>query len=431
LYIDVVLRGLLRLVANLRLLGRNADDMDRADFHGFIGANPLDPCHPRSHLLINTMNMRKTIVITTLLLLCIYATAQKRKSISGLKLIDAYVVPHNLAFRNTTVGGLSGIDYDSQSGLYYMICDDRSSINNARYYTAKIYLNEKKIDSVVFVNVTTLLQPNGKPYPNSKQDPVHTPDPEAMRFDARRKQMVWSSEGERIIKGKDTVLENPAITIMQPDGKYVDTFPLPQNLRMHTTQNGPRQNGVLEGMSFADDFKTLYVNLEEPRFEDGPRADVEENGAWVRFYKFDVATKKNTAQYAYKLDPIAYPSTPADAFKVNGIPDILWVGDGQFIVLERSFSTGRLPCTIKIFLADAKGATDIKNNPSLKNKPASRPVVKKLLLNMDSLGSYIDNVEGATFGPDLPNGHKTLILVSDNNFAAAEQTQFFLFEILP
>jgi hypothetical protein len=130
--------------------------------------------------------------------------------------------------------------------------------------------------------------------------------------------------------------------------------PLPQNLRMHVTQNGPRQNGVLEGMSFADDFKTLYVNLEEPRFEDGPRADVEENDAWVRFYKFDVATKKNTAQYAYKLDPVAYPSSPVDAFKVNGIPDILSVGDGKFIVLERSFSTGRLPCTIKIFLADAQ-----------------------------------------------------------------------------
>jgi hypothetical protein len=408
-----------------------ASTAHQANFYGPICANPSNPHHPRSHFLINLMNMRKTFASTTLLLLCIYATGQKTKSISTLKLIDTYVVPHNLSFRNTTVGGLSGIDYDSKSGLYYMICDDRSSINNARYYTAKIYFNEKKIDSIAFVNVTTLLQPNGNPYPNSKQDPVHTPDPEAMRFDAVRKQMVWSSEGERIIKGKDTVLENPAITIMRPDGKYLDTFPLPQNLRMHATQNGPRQNGVLEGMSFANDFKTLYVNLEEPRFEDGPRADVEENGAWVRFYKFDVAFKKNTAQYAYKLDPIAYPSTPAEAFKVNGIPDILWIGDDRFIVLERSFSTGRLPCTIKIFLADAKGATDIKNNPSLKNRPALKPVRKKLLLNMDSLGSYIDNVEGATLGPVLPNGHKTLILVSDNNFAVAEQTQFFLFEIMP
>jgi hypothetical protein len=377
------------------------------------------------------MSMRKIFVLTGFLLLYSCVPAQKINMVSELKLIDAYVVPHNLIFKNTMVGGLSGIDYDSKSGLYYMICDDRSSINDARYYTAKIFLNEKKIDSVVFVNVTTLLQKNGKPYPNSKQDPAHTPDPEAMRFDAVRKQMIWSSEGERIVKKKDTVLENPAITVMRADGKYVDTFSLPQNLRMHVTENGPRQNGVLEGMSFADNFKTLYINLEEPRFEDGPRADVEENDAWVRFYKFDVATKKNTAQYAYKLDPVAYAASPVDAFKVNGIPDILSVGDGKFIVLERSFSTGHLSCTIKIFLADLKGAADIKNISSLKNNPPTKSVVKKLLLNMDSLGLYIDNIEGATLGPVLPNGHRTLILVADNNFDVKEQTQFFLFEIIP
>ena len=50
---------------------------------------------------------------------------------------------------------------------------------------------------------------------------------------------------------------------------------------------------------------------------------------------------------------------------------------------------------------------------------------------MDTLGIYIDNVEGVTFGPDLPNGHKTLIFVSDNNFSALEKTQFLLFEIIP
>jgi len=199
---------------------------------------------------------------------------------------------------------------------------------------------------------------------------------------------------------------------------------------MHATENGPRQNGVLEGLSFANGYKNFYVNVEEPLYEDGPRADLIENNPWIRFYKYDVATKKNTAQYAYKLDPIAYPSIPADGFKINGVPDILSVGNDQFIVLERSFSTGRMPCTIKLFLADAKGATDIQKNNSLKETPATKPIAKKLLLNMDSLGVYVDNVEGVTFGPTLPNGHKTLVLVADNNFLVFERTQFFVFEIL-
>jgi hypothetical protein len=375
--------------------------------------------------------MKKNGLLILAIAICANVSAQKKNSISGLKLMSEYDLPHNFSFKGTTVGGLSGIDYDREQGLYYMICDDRSAINPARYYTAKIFLNNKKIDSVVFVNVTTLLRKKGNPYPNSKQDPVHTPDPEAMRYNPVRKQMTWSSEGERILRDQDTVLEDPSITIMSVYGKYIDTFPLPQNLRMHATENGPRKNGVLEGMSFANGFRTLYVNVEEPLYEDGPRADTMENDPWIRIFKFNTKTKQNTAQYAYKLDPVAYPATPSTAFKVNGVPDILSAGKDQFIVLERSFSTGRLPCTVKIFLADLNGATNVIDNPSLKTNGIKKPVAKKLLLNMDSLGIYIDNIEGATFGPRLANGHRTLLLVADNNFEAFQKTQFFLFEVIP
>ena len=141
--------------------------------------------------------------------------------------------------------------------------------------------------------------------------------------------------------------------------------------------------------------------------------------------------KKPTAQYAYKLDPVAYPALPANAFKVNGVPDILSIGNNKFLVIERSFSTGRMACTIKVFLTDLTSATDISGTASLISNPPAKPAKKQLLLNMDSLGIYIDNVEGVTFGPTLSNGHKTLVFVADNNFSAAEKTQFFLFEVLP
>jgi hypothetical protein len=48
---------------------------------------------------------------------------------------------------------------------------------------------------------------------------------------------------------------------------------------------------------------------------------------------------------------------------------------------------------------------------------------------LHAMGIYIDNIEGVTFGPDLPNGHKTLIFVSDNNFSKEQKTQFLLFEV--
>lgn len=374
------------------------------------------------------MKSMKFFLIGILIVSC---TAQKTITFTNstqLKFIGEHDVAYNKEFQNTTIGGLSGIDYDSKHNVYYMICDDRSAINPARFYTAKILLNEKAIDTVQFLSVKNLLQPNGNVYPNSKQDPFHTPDPEAMRYNAKTKQLVWSSEGERIIKKDAVVLENPSVNIISTEGKYIDSFVLPSNMHMQQTQNGPRQNGVFEGLSFVDNYKKLFVNVEEPLYEDGARAGLKDSSGWIRMIKFDVKTRKPEAQFAYRIDPVAYPANPPGAFKINGVPDILAINDHQLIVIERSFSTGRRPCTIKIYLAELDGASDVSNTPSLLNQKFN-PVTKKLLLNMDDLGIYTDNVEGVTLGPKLSNGHQSLIFVADNNFDEKEITQFLLFEI--
>jgi len=353
----------------------------------------------------------------------------KPDAIASLHFLGEQSIPYNLLYNNTTVGGLSGIDYDSAHGTYYLISDDRSALNPARFYTARISFTQNGIDSFYFTDVHNLLQPNGNVYPNNKQDPYHTPDPEAIRYNAVSKQLVWSSEGERIVRDKDTVLENPSVIMIAADGKYIDSFRLPPNLVMQSIEKGPRQNSVLEGLTFTDNYSTLFVSVEEPLYEDGPRADVVDNNAYIRILKFDVATKTNTAQYAYKLDPVAYPANPSTGFKINGIPDIISIGNNKLLVIERSFSTGRLPCTIKVFIADLNAVTDVTNIP-LMNSTQFVPVSKKLLLNMDNLGIYIDNIEGVTFGPTLPNGHKTLLFIADNNFVQIEKTQLLLFEVI-
>lgn len=375
----------------------------------------------------------KKFVFPAIILLCSCAGTKKliqpTPDISAIKLIGQYEIPYNMVYNKTIVGGLSGIDYDQKDGICYIICDDRSDKNPARFYTAKIYLQEKGIDSIVFTGVHFLLQPEGTVYPNNKQNRFQTPDPEAMRYNPLSGTLIWTSEGERIVSEKDTVLEDPAILVINKNGDYIDSFPLPVNLEMHATPNGPRKNSTLEGISFADNYRTLYASVEEPLYEDGPAADVKDNDVFCRLYKFDVKTKTCIAQYAYKLAPVAHPAVPESAFKINGIPDIMDIGNNKLLVIERSFSTGRLPCTIRLFIADLSGATDI-SNMNLKNNTGFIPSKKKLLLNMDDLGIYTDNIEGVTFGPLLPNGHKTLLFIADNNFNALEKTQIFLFEIV-
>lgn len=369
------------------------------------------------------------LCFATLLLSC---TSQKKltgKSITSLTFVSEFDLPNRMQFQGTTVGGLSGIDYVPGDDIYHLICDDRSDMAPARFYTAKIVLGGKGIDTVQLLNVTTLLQKNGDPYPNKTKDPFHVPDPEAMRFNVANKTLVWSSEGERVVRNDRIVLINPSINIIDASGQLRDTMPLPSNLHMTATEKGPRQNGVLEGLAFADDFQTLYASVEEPLYDDGPRAGWPDTAGWIRIIKYNMATKQPAAQYAYRIDPVVQEPISRGAFVVNGVPDILAVNDHQLLVTERSFSTGRLTCNIRIYLAELKGADNVADISDLHQNSAFKPITKKLLLNMDTLGRWIDNVEGATFGPRLPNGKRSLIFVSDDNFAPFEKTQFLLFEV--
>jgi hypothetical protein len=98
-------------------------------------------------------------------------------------------------------------------------------------------------------------------------------------------------------------------------------------------------------------------------------------------------------------------------------------------VIERSFSNGRLSCTVKVYLASLDNATNVQSFDSLKAKNNFQIINKKLILNMDNLGIYIDNIEGVTFGPTLPDGKRSLIFIADNNFNPLEQSQVLLFEV--
>lgn len=370
-----------------------------------------------------------TVVLFFLSCTVTKSTTQISANISSLKYIGGYEIPFNFKYRNTTVGGLSGIDYDAISDIYYLISDDRNDHNPVRFYTAKIFFTQNGIDSLIFIDVINILQSKGNIYPNRTQEPFKNPDPEAIRYNQIKKQLVWCSEGERVIKATDTVLVNPSIIFINTKGNYIDSFALPASLKIQAIEKGPRRNGVLEGMTFADNYKTLFVNTEEPLYEDGPRADLADNNTFIRIFKFDVAGKMNTAQYAYKLEPVAFTAIPPTGFKINGVPDILSIGKNKLLVIERSFSTGRMHNTIKLFIADLKDATDIRSM-TLKNNQSFIPVKKILVLNMDDLGIHTDNIEGVTFGPLLPNGHKTLLFIADNNFSDLQKAQVLLFEVL-
>jgi hypothetical protein len=344
-----------------------------------------------------------------------------------LRYINTIEIPFNQEFKNTVIGGLSSIDYDTKNDLYYFISDDRSVYNDARFYTAKIYLTADTLNKIAFQNVVSLKNASGKKYSNWEKYPDSSIDPEEMRYNPKTKNVVWSSEGARVINKDFSVLQNPSLQTATVNGDYTNAYELPSNLNMQRAEKGPRSNGVLEGVTFNTDYSVLYTTIEEPLYEDDTQATTSKSGL-IRIFKFDTKSRKNTAQYAYVLDPIAHEPSPKTGFAVNGISSILFYDNNHLLVVERSYSVGKQACTIKVYLCDLSKATDVKEIPSLQN-PGLQLASKKLILNMDDLGIFTDNIEGITFGPKLANGKPTLLFVSDNNFSDKQKTQILLFEV--
>ncbi|MGB8390148.1 esterase-like activity of phytase family protein, partial [Mycobacterium sp.] len=113
-------------------------------------------------------------------------------------------IPFGATFDGTVIGGLSAISYDAGRQLYYVISDDRSQKNPARFYTVQLSLSDKGIDKVTVTGTRPLLAQSGRSFaplmPNITP-PVVPPDPEGIAFDPGRQRLYWCSEGERLTAG--------------------------------------------------------------------------------------------------------------------------------------------------------------------------------------------------------------------------------------
>jgi hypothetical protein len=350
-------------------------------------------------------------------------------TVSSLRLIGEQRLPWRQPFQGTQVGGLSGIDYDAANDEWVMISDDRSQINPSRYYRAKLAYDAQSFKSVTITSVTTLLQPDGTPYPSReeyKRRNGMVPDLETLRVDPRDGSIWYGSEG-------DVELSlDPFIRRATPSGQHEYTLPLPPLFTVSKEHKaGPRNNQSFEGLSFTPDGRTLWVSLEGPMYQDGPEPTPAQ-GAINRITHF-TREGKVLGQYAYPLEPI--PATPGKGkYADNGISEILSLSERRMLVMERSgvqADDGTYKDYVRLYEIDTEGATDIQHLPTLKD--AAYTVVKKrLVLDIGTLHlPIVDNLEGMAFGPRLANGHASLVLISDDNFSKTQVTQLLLFELLP
>ena len=332
-------------------------------------------------------------------------------------------VPHGFLFDETTVGGLSAISYDPGRQLYYVISDDRSAKNPARFYTVRITFPDNKLGSVEWVTTTPFLDKGGSPFPALAPDaapPVIPPDPEGIAFDERRQRLYWSSEGERNTKDRaQPLLLNPWVRVAGLEGDFRGEFTLPADLDMSPGDAGARQNHALEGLTLAPDGNSVWASMEAPGYNDG-EPPTNDHGALTRITRFDVDTGAPTAQFAYPLDSVS-SGMGGD----NGLSDLVALDNDNFLVVERGYGTFAVA---RIYRASITGADNILGRPSLTGA-APKVMSKTLIADLSKRTEmpHLDNVEGITLGPKLSDGRQSVVLVTDDNFSAQQVTQFYAF----
>lgn len=349
------------------------------------------------------------------------APPDDERTVTGIEFLGEVTVPTGTTFAGTEVGGLSGIAFDPSRGVYHSLSDDPSEIDSARFYTLTIDVADGSLDpeDISFVDSTTLRDDTGAPFGPG------TIDPEGLAL-AHSGQLFLSSEG--FARADPPVA--PFVRRLNLKGRQTASLPVDDKFLPDGSGTfGVRSNLGFEALTVTPDDRHLVTASEGALAQDGPAADIDQESL-ARVVTYRLAGRQPVAEFVYVVDPVAEVPDPPDAFRVNGLVDLLPLDDaGTLLAMERSFSVGK-GNTVTLYEARTQGATDVSDTDDLFDEDTGTPTVpfepvgKRRLLDVASLGIVPDNLEGLAFGPDLPDGRKLLIVVSDNNFSPGQVTQF-------
>jgi hypothetical protein len=369
------------------------------------------------------------VILVPLIVLSFAATLANdgggAQTVVDVEFLGEVVVPTGTTFDGTEIGGLSSITFDAARGVYYTLSDDqgnRPTGDPVRQYTVAIDLADGTLDAgdVEFVAFTQMFESQKTPFPPGGLDP------EGFVL-GREGFLFMSSEGNIFA---DPIID-PFIRRYNHNGRLTANLPIPDKYIPNGVDWGVRFNLSFESLNLTPDGHNLVTAGEGALFQDGPASSFT-NGSLARILLYDMSQRTPINEYVYEVAPWAEPS---GIFGVNGIVEVLPIDDvGTMLVMERSFSVGGVGGggtgnVVVINEVSTEGASDVLGIDALYDggSPiAFTPVSQHEVFAFDDLGIPIDNIEGMTFGPPLPDGRQTLVIVSDNNFSAGQFTQFIV-----
>jgi hypothetical protein len=320
---------------------------------------------------------------------------------SGLTIIGSYMLPEQtIGEARDVIAELSGAWYDADTKQLLLVSDrrDRSAI-----FTMDV---EVSPEVRLVPKTLTMVEP---------AVPQRTLDLEGIAR-APNGHLFLSSEGEPVNPDEAA----PGIYEYTRAGRFVSRLDLP------AAYAGLQSNAGLEGLSASPSGRRLFAAAEASLRQDGAVASFEA-GSLTRLLAYELGSRDRPREYAYRTEAVPRLPGGVPAIGTNGVSEILAVGEDDLLVLERAFVEGRGPGapsanTIRIFHVRLTRDADVSGRWSLLTEPPGAVLSKTLLLDLDTIVpklverlGRLENFEAMTFGPDLPDGRRTLVLISDNN----------------
>lgn len=347
----------------------------------------------------------------------------------SLEFLDAQVIPKQ-EFQQTQVGGLSALTYDRQRDRFYALSDDRSEYAPARFYTLSLALDATdpatpKIATLKFTNVTPLTDEAGAPYAPG------TVDPEGIAL---------SPLGTLFIASEGIARDGIPPFLREYDlqtGAWKRSLPIPTRYAPQK-EEGELMQGVGDNLGFEaltlnmtggstiaiEPFR-LFTATESALTQDSSPDHPQQGTSRNRWLHYSITPTQAllVSEHLYPMEP------PPEGALYHGLVELLAIDQGgHFLSLERSFGANGI--TAKVFQLALGGATDTSTIERFQGPMTTvQPIQKRLLLDLTTLDIPLDNLEGMAFGPQLPDGSRSLVLLSDDNFRREQMTQFLLFRL--
>lgn len=357
------------------------------------------------------------------------AAAATPSFVNGLALDGAaFDLSGGTSVNNGRVGYFSDIYYDTNRNEWWGLSDRGPGGGTLNYdtraqrftldvnQTTGAISNFKIVETVVFKSNGSGL--NGlAPSPSSSLGLAF--DPEGIVINPHTGTLLVSDE------------YGPAVREFSRSGELLRTFTTPANLVPRNAASGvanfasdagntagKRTNRGMEGLAISPNGKYVYGMLQSAMLDEGGG-----NGAVSRIVKYDLATGKAVAQYAYQMKRSG---------QGQGTSALVAINDHEFYVIERNnrgVGVGAVLETAdkEVYRIDLAGATDV----SAIDLDAAGATFTKVLKSAQVLDLDADTLaalgnkspekwEGLAIGPKLANGSYLLLAGTDNDYSVTQ-----------